>query len=846
METIADIFQAGIIQRLGWTLVHFVWQGGAVGLILAIVLKLLNKSSANLRYTIACMALVLIVVMPAVTIRMVAVSVEAIEPIKQAAIDLPKAGMETQAIAEIPQVEPRPAPVAASPRVSLKDRFIEIVEPALPFIVAGWLVGVFGLSLWHLGGWRQLQRLRRQMVKQVPALKAKLQQLSNMLGIRKAVGLMESALVQVPTVVGHLKPVILLPASALTGLSSEQIEAILAHELAHIKRCDYLVNMLQTVVEILGFYHPAVWWVSHKIRVERENCCDDIAVSVCSDRVCYAKALTTMEEIRGRQPALAVAASGGSLFDRIRRLLGKEGKDEAKLSWAPSVIAMLLTISFLIPISFAMSSRGKTNSNLPDFVIKGMVTDAETGQPIAGAKIGDVERYAEGKQWATTDVNGNYEYKTWYEEHGVKAEADGYRRQDKGFGTKLFGSEKEKVIDFALQKQQDENSESSVVPQKFVGRWSGRSKIIVNWTRQRWLPIDIEIKPDGTVTGQVGDSELRDGVFRLRDWFTRLFNPDSKMIRGNLSGAIIKNEGIEREYINLLVHNDLSDGKIIGGFHTSGWHIGGKKTMVMSGTEMVLEKVSAKTSDIEQKTDVQVKGFKRRLEEPITDDLDEDGLYLDKGKLQILIDCYICQVSNKALDEETVLKMKSLLGENKTPLDLESGISLLDGKIFQDITNNGIGGKQFDGLLELLSSRGYLNLKARPKMLTMDAEAGTVESANGETFISGYSEPNEPGGEPLPKYDTLKTIDMKILPKLDKDKKNIMLDIDLIYSPLIRFEERTYKEKYPYKIPMLDMSSVKTRLLIPSGQVIIAGEGGGRLIFFKAEKLEPGTPPLDD
>lgn len=359
METLQNIFQAEIIQRLGWTLVHFVWQGAAICLILAIVLKLLHKSSANVRYIIACMALALIVLMPVVTIRMVDVSAETIEPITEATVDLPKVGANTQAIVEMPQLESTSAQVAIAPRISLKDKFVETVEPALPYVVIGWLVGVFGLSLWHLGGWRQLQRLRYRMVKQVtPALKAKLQQLSNALGIQKTISLVESALVQVPTVVGWLKPVILLPVSALSGLSSEQIEAILAHELAHIKRYDYLINILQTVVEILGFYHPAVWWVSRKIRVERENCCDDLAVSFSSDRVCYARALTSMEEIRSDR--LAVAASGGSLFSRICRLLGKDNSNNEKSGWLPSVIAILLILGLIIPTTLALSKQEKT------------------------------------------------------------------------------------------------------------------------------------------------------------------------------------------------------------------------------------------------------------------------------------------------------------------------------------------------------------------------------------------------------------------------------------------------------------------------------------------------------
>jgi len=363
METIANMFQAEIIQRLGWTLVHFVWQAGAVALVVAAALRLLRKSSANLRYMAACIGLVSIVLIPAITFRLVNVSVETIEPVKQAAVNVPKAGAETQTIVEMPQVESPPVQAAASPRVSLKDKFIETVEPALPYIVVGWLVGVFGLSLWHLGGWTQLQRLRRQMVKQAEAsLRNKVRVLAERLGIGRAVGLVESALVQVPTVVGHLKPVILLPASALTGLSPEQIEAILAHELAHIKRHDYLVNILQTVVEILGFYHPAVWWVSATIRTERENCCDDIAVSLCSDRVCYAKALTTMEEIRAGQPAFAVAATGGSLLTRIRRLLGKDCTNEGKLSWLPSVIAILLIMMLVIPAALALSSKPRPDS----------------------------------------------------------------------------------------------------------------------------------------------------------------------------------------------------------------------------------------------------------------------------------------------------------------------------------------------------------------------------------------------------------------------------------------------------------------------------------------------------
>src|SRR5262249_62123234 len=121
---------------------------------------------------------------------------------------------------------------------------------------------------------------------------------------------------------GWLHPVILLPASTLTGLSPGQIESILAHELAHIRRHDYLVNLLQSLVETLLFYHPGVWWVSRRIREERELCCDDLAVGVVGGPVLYAEALCRLERARGEAAALAVAASGGSLLARITRLVG--------------------------------------------------------------------------------------------------------------------------------------------------------------------------------------------------------------------------------------------------------------------------------------------------------------------------------------------------------------------------------------------------------------------------------------------------------------------------------------------------------------------------------------------
>jgi HEAT repeat protein len=146
-------------------------------------------------------------------------------------------------------------------------------------------------------------------------------------------------------VVGWLRPVILLPASALTGLTPQQLEAIIAHELAHIRRHDYLINLLQAVIETLLFYHPAVWWVSRQIRQEREHCCDDLAVAVCGDSLTYARALLEMEQLRAAGPQLAMAVNGGSLMNRIQRLVGAQPKHANRFG---GLFAGVITLTTLI------------------------------------------------------------------------------------------------------------------------------------------------------------------------------------------------------------------------------------------------------------------------------------------------------------------------------------------------------------------------------------------------------------------------------------------------------------------------------------------------------------------
>ncbi|HVG11195.1 MAG TPA: M56 family metallopeptidase [Thermoanaerobaculia bacterium] len=322
-----------ILQAVGWALVHFLWQGALVAGGLAAGLALMKKRSASARYALGVGTLALLVVLPVVT------AFRAYEPVAPAAKSSPSPALPRFA------GEGAPAAPAQEPApMSLR----ETVLPWMPSLLAVWLLGVALLSVWHLSGWIQVRRMTRRATRPVDdGWELALIRLRRRLGIEHAVMLLESAAVPVPAVIGWLRPVILVPASAFAGLTPEQLEAILAHELAHVRRHDYLINLLQAVVETLLFYHPAVWWVSSQVRQERESCCDDLAVSVCGDRLGYARALAALEGLR--TPHLALGADGGSLLRRIRRLVGApEGIPEtaggAPVAWVAGALALAVLL----------------------------------------------------------------------------------------------------------------------------------------------------------------------------------------------------------------------------------------------------------------------------------------------------------------------------------------------------------------------------------------------------------------------------------------------------------------------------------------------------------------------
>jgi GWxTD domain-containing protein len=301
-----------LVHAVGWALLHFCWQATIVAIILAYAMRLLSGRSPQHRYLACCFALMFMAVLPFVTFGYLAANQQAIGH-----------AIATSTMERYPSLSLLNGFTGMSEPWA--DRIAGTLDQSMPWLLLVWFTGV--ILLFSRFNIRLIVARRMKSAATQPAsleLQRIFFQLCHRLGIARTVKLMDSGPVQVPTVIGWLRPVVLIPVGCLMGLSPIQVEALLAHELAHIRRHDYLVNVCQSVVETLLFYHPAVWWVSKQLRREREYCCDDLAVRISGDPLAYAKALSFLEERRSSQPMFALGANGGALALRIRRLLGCE------------------------------------------------------------------------------------------------------------------------------------------------------------------------------------------------------------------------------------------------------------------------------------------------------------------------------------------------------------------------------------------------------------------------------------------------------------------------------------------------------------------------------------------
>jgi TonB family protein len=373
MTLLASLLAWPVTHALAWTLVHFFWQGALLAIVAAALMRW-GAPDARARYGAGVVMLALMLAAPVVTFLVVHDNTASAPAITH--VDVTAAASE-------------PAPAGA--RISNGAATPAIPPVVLSTLVLLWLTGVLVLSLRLLGGWVLARRLATAAVQPVRQhVQAMADTVRARLGLTRLVRVAESSTVTVPLVVGWLKPVVLLPAAALTGLTPGQVEALLAHEMAHVRRHDYLVNLLQSVVETLLFYHPGVWWLSGRIRVEREHCCDDLVVTIC-DRVVYVDALTDLAAMT-LHARLALAATDGPLLCRVRRLLTADAGDRAGAGWISIGIALLLVAS-LTPAVTTLARIEEPASQAPaaaPVALSGapsVATPSLTAPPVRGSAI---------------------------------------------------------------------------------------------------------------------------------------------------------------------------------------------------------------------------------------------------------------------------------------------------------------------------------------------------------------------------------------------------------------------------------------------------------------------------
>lgn len=369
-------------QRLGWTLVHSIWQVTLIAAIAQIVSVGLRGRNAQTRYVAGVLFLALMAIVPLVTARTIEVTGRAqtiapdtivahgrlpVAPVTPLPMNLIEPVNRPLELADSPLGDDpfqAPSPPEFASRTldlpqegSRSTRFFDAtdsirraIQPWLGSVVVLWLAGVVLCAARPLiGFWAQYRLQRLGLTEVSEEIRRQVQDLSRRLQMSTIVRVANSALVTVPMVVGYLKPIILLPASVVSGLTPHQLESLLAHELAHVRRHDWIVNAMQVLVETVLFYHPAVWWLSNRIRCERELSCDDLALSVTRDVLTYGRMLLTLEELRHNHSAVVLAATDGDLTHRVERLLGSHrAVQRSPREWLPGIVLLGLLMALFV------------------------------------------------------------------------------------------------------------------------------------------------------------------------------------------------------------------------------------------------------------------------------------------------------------------------------------------------------------------------------------------------------------------------------------------------------------------------------------------------------------------
>lgn len=352
-------------------LLHSLWLGILMAGLCALVMQLTKKAGAHIRYNLLLACLLVFVLAETGLILFQLNHTSADAPILVTGIDGYAAGSFLAAAGQL--------------LMSMLQRLAQYAN----WIVALWMLVVVVKSFSILAGVQKIYFLKTRHVTAIePFWENRVARLAQAMGLKQSIRVLQSGLAKMPMVVGHLKPVILLPVGLLNGLSVVEVEAILNHELAHIKRYDFLVNMLQTIVETLFFFNPMVLWVSNLIKTERENCCDDMTLENNVSKKDYIRAMLYCAESEYKMPLLAAGLGGdkNNLLDRTRRLLSERnhviGKKEK------TVLALLLSGSLILLLAFAGAnhwghrSETKHNTTITTKIVTEGNDKAATAAPV--------------------------------------------------------------------------------------------------------------------------------------------------------------------------------------------------------------------------------------------------------------------------------------------------------------------------------------------------------------------------------------------------------------------------------------------------------------------------------
>ncbi|MFC2098308.1 M56 family metallopeptidase [Bacteroidota bacterium] len=369
---------------LGWTIIHSLWQGLVIGLIAVLILKIQRQATAQFRYLVGVSSLAAILVSGIITFYF-ELQPEAV--IASGQFPLQNEAYQSLEISSGEIMNP-----------GSMDQIQQVLSSTFPWMTTIWLLGVLLLSFRLLGGFFHVNRIRNHNVSPLPEYwNDQFKMLVQKSGINRVIHFKLSGRITVPTVIGVIKPVILVPAGIISLMPVEQLESIIAHELAHIRRYDYLINIIQSLIEALFFYHPVVWLLSSSIRQEREKCCDDYAVRTCGKLSIYARALAGLGEYQAGaiMPAVALSGNKNRIIHRVERLINpKKMKNNASekivagLIIIGSAIIMTLSTGASPTLKFNLKALEKTPEVIP-------VQTATVEEPVEPRPIQEIAEPAE-------------------------------------------------------------------------------------------------------------------------------------------------------------------------------------------------------------------------------------------------------------------------------------------------------------------------------------------------------------------------------------------------------------------------------------------------------------------